>query len=94
MLYKGIWVWRTFHEAFEVNESTSLENASVVPADFNLQSYTHVMLYLQTSFCEQSTPQVIPVLDAEASVSNVAFVDKEKEKRRRHLFKRISSDFI
>lgn len=76
MLYKGIWVWRTFHEEFEVDNAT-FENSSLVPSDFDLQDYTHIMMYLQSSFSEQSTPQVIPIRDAQASVSNVAFIDKD-----------------
>ncbi|CAJ1450014.1 unnamed protein product, partial [Effrenium voratum] len=45
--------------------------------DTAIQEYTHIMVYLQSSFCEQSTPQVISVLDAQASASSLAFVDKD-----------------
>eukprot|EP00435_Cladocopium_sp_Y103_P001116 s1118_g1.t1 len=49
VLYKGIWVWRTFHEEFEVDNAT-FDNSSLVPSDFALQDYTHIMMYLQSSF--------------------------------------------
>ncbi|CAE7744722.1 unnamed protein product, partial [Symbiodinium sp. CCMP2456] len=69
---------------FLVGDNVTTSNASLVPAvdppaaiDTSLQQYTHIMFFIESSFCEQTTPQVIPVLDAKASVSSVAFVDKD-----------------
>ncbi|CAE7906167.1 unnamed protein product [Symbiodinium microadriaticum] len=64
-------------DSLPVGDNVTTSNASLVPADTSLQQYTHIMFFIESSFCEQTTPQVIPVLDAKASVSSVAFVDKD-----------------
>jgi hypothetical protein len=49
----------------------------LVPSDTVFVTNAHLLVYIATSFVEQSTPVGIPVFDELASVSDITFVDKD-----------------
>eukprot|EP00928_Gymnodinium_smaydae_P018052 TRINITY_DN16876_c0_g4_i1.p1 TRINITY_DN16876_c0_g4~~TRINITY_DN16876_c0_g4_i1.p1 ORF type:complete len:6319 (+),score=1016.24 TRINITY_DN16876_c0_g4_i1:2009-18958(+) len=70
---------------FEVCSRTYFGNTSVgveqlvVPVEFPLLKFTHVLVYTLSSLVEQTTPDVHLIFDAIASVSKITFVDKDMD---------------
>ncbi|CAK9114759.1 unnamed protein product [Durusdinium trenchii] len=50
-----------------------------IPADTPVLNWTDFLIYARSSFAEQSTPATYAVVDANASVSGINFVDKDLE---------------
>jgi len=52
-------------------------NEAAVSTDTQIKSYTHVVVYTQSSLAEQSTPAAVEISDANSSVSALSFLDRD-----------------
>eukprot|EP00929_Paragymnodinium_shiwhaense_P012941 TRINITY_DN120814_c0_g1_i1.p1 TRINITY_DN120814_c0_g1~~TRINITY_DN120814_c0_g1_i1.p1 ORF type:complete len:2619 (+),score=458.28 TRINITY_DN120814_c0_g1_i1:635-7858(+) len=73
----------TFGGQYVVCSRTYYTNTTVdvlnftVPVETAILDYTHILVYALSSLVEQTTPQIHLIFDAYASVSEIAFTDKD-----------------
>lgn len=58
------------------NVMVGIDNFTI-PVDTKIYDFTHMLIYTQSSLTEQTTPAVLSLFDAVASVSSLFFIDKD-----------------
>ncbi|CAE6912079.1 unnamed protein product [Symbiodinium natans] len=53
----------------------------IISPDTPILNFTHLLIYATSGFAEQTTPASLEIVDANASVSNIRFVDKDLESK-------------
>ena len=72
-----------FAESMEGDSRSSLGNVTIdtnrfdVPPDIPLEAFSRLAVYASSSLVEQTTPAAVLIIEVIASVSNIAFADRD-----------------